>query len=187
MHQFKMKTANEKYDKKDTILAEESVALIFIKLNIKIWKHTETTLIRSMNKVWYTVCKTKYLTVRSVLIMAMTMKVALYKMWHTVVQSQVWIWLLTLYYGWNSKQSIGKRVVYIQKREWLPLFMPPIGRGLLTNPILALPSLHSAVPEVVRPIEIGTLIYWLELLDFTNVFFSVSLDVGSKLISTDLN
>jgi len=31
-----MKTANEKYDKKDTILAEESVALIFIKLNIKI-------------------------------------------------------------------------------------------------------------------------------------------------------
>jgi len=44
----------------------------------------------------------------------------------------------------------------------------------------------SAVSEVVRPIEIGTLIYWLELLDFTNFFLSVSLDVSSKLIITDL-
>ena len=46
--------------------------------------------------------------------------------------------------------------------------------------------MHSAILEVVRPIEIGTLIYWLELLDFTNAFLSVSLYVGSELISTDL-
>ena len=46
--------------------------------------------------------------------------------------------------------------------------------------------LCSAVSEVVRPVEIGTLIYRLELLDFTNVFLSVSLDVDSELISTDL-
>jgi len=42
----------------------------------------------------------------------------------------------------------------------------------------------SDVSEVVRPIEIGALIYWLEVLDFTNVFLSVSLDVGSELIRT---
>jgi len=32
-----------------------------------------------------------------------------------------------------------KKVVHTQKREGLPLFMPPNVRGLLTNPLLALP------------------------------------------------
>ena len=56
----------------------------------------------------------------------------------------------------------------------------------LPAPSNSVPLFCSAVSEVVRPIEIGTLIYWLELLDFTNVFLSASLDVGSELISTDL-
>jgi len=44
----------------------------------------------------------------------------------------------------------------------------------------------GAVSEVVRPIEIGTLIYWLEMLDFTKIFLPLLLDVGSELIGTDL-
>jgi len=42
----------------------------------------------------------------------------------------------------------------------------------------------SAVSKVVRPIEIGTMIYGLEMPDFIIVFLPLSLYVGSKLIGT---
>jgi len=44
----------------------------------------------------------------------------------------------------------------------------------------------SAVSEIVRPIEIGTLDILIRTDSNTNVFLSVPLDVGSELISTDL-
>ena len=75
----------------------------------------------------------------------------------------------------NSSLS-SKQQTFLFRKSWFQISV-----------IVAVLYNCSAISDAVgRPIEIDTVIYLLDVLDFTSVFLSVPLDVGSEIINTVL-